>query len=409
MIVLRETEKTRPIKLWTDPATVEEAASQQLKNVAALTHVVAEEGIAVMPDVHYGKGATVGSVIPTINAIIPAAVGVDIGCGMEALRLPFDANALDGMLPTLREEIEKFTPVGFSVHGHEYAHLLTAWEKLFPGYEKMIETNPKVEPNHHPIFQIGTLGGGNHFIEICVDQDDSVWIMLHSGSRGVGNLIGRHYISRAQELMIQFGIPLRDTDLAYLRNDSDAYGNLFQEYCDAVLWAQSYASQNRKAMMTQVLDAFRSAYGTHRWNYLRSGLDYSSYVSCHHNYVSFENHFGRDMVITRKGAVSAKEGEMVIIPGSMGARSYIARGKGNPDSYNSCSHGAGRRMSRGAAKRTFTVADLEKQTAGVECRKDDGVLDEIPGAYKNIDEVMAYQADLVEPVYTLKQLICIKG
>lgn len=403
----------KPIKLWAEQSSVEPDALKQLRNTASLP-IVAAEGIAVMPDVHFGIGATVGSVVPTIGAIIPAAVGVDIGCGMAAFQLGIKADALEGMLPKLRSEIERLVPVGAGNQSRNEKwtnppqQVLTKWGVLAPGYQAVLDKHPKIAPRHglSPVNQLGTLGGGNHFIEVCLDQDNQVWVMLHSGSRGIGNIIGRYFIEQAKAYVTLMGISVPDKDLAYLPDNTAAY----MDYCEALSWAQTYASVNRRAMREQILTAFESAYGAERWAELYGGMRaHLTYVTCHHNYVSWERHFGQDMIVTRKGAVRAGEGDFVIIPGSMGAKSFIAKGLGNAKSYNSCSHGAGRRMSRGAAKRTFTVADLISQTAGVECRKDEGVLDEIPGCYKDIDAVMEQQSDLITPVYTLKQVLCVKG
>lgn len=355
-----------------------------------------------MPDAHSGKGSTIGSVIATERAIIPAAVGVDLGCGMNAVRLSLKASDLPDSLAAIRSQIERDIPLGAGG-----AHQTTRSE-FAENARRMPETPPRLGENWHFITgsasgeraasQLGTLGSGNHFIELCLDENQDVWIMLHSGSRGIGNKIGTHYIERAKLRMEQFFISLPDGDLAYLPEDTDD----FNDYMEAVGWAQNYALENRRLMMERVIAALRQ----------HIPIDFTitqEAINCHHNYVERENHFGRNMWVTRKGAIRAREGDLGIIPGSMGQRSYIVRGKGSTDSYCSCSHGAGRSMSRAQARRTFSLTDLVEQTQGVECRKDDAVLDEIPGAYKNIDEVMANQADLVEVLHTLKQVMCVKG
>jgi len=387
-------EGKRPIKIWTDH--VEDTALEQLKNLSGLPFI-AGNGVACMPDVHAGIGSTVGTVIATDRAIIPAAVGVDIGCGMNAVRLSLKASDLPDNLKTLRDQIERDVPLGAGgAHQHNVettyitdTMMRTIIEPLFAG--DAIKFLKKAMP------QVGTLGSGNHFIELCLDENQDVWIMLHSGSRGIGNMIGMHYIGIAKRMMEKFFIHLPDQDLAYLPEDTDE----FQDYVDAVNWAQNYALQNRAKMMELVLAAVK--------RHVKDFTVTQEAINCHHNYVEKENHFGRNLWVTRKGAIRARDGDLGIIPGSMGQRSYIVRGKGNKESYCSCSHGAGRTMSRAAARKTFTLDDLVKQTEGVECRKDDAVLDEIPGAYKDIDEVMANQTDLVEVVHTLKQVLCVKG
>lgn len=392
-------EGARPIKNWAKG--IEAAALQQAKNIARLPFI-APQGVALMPDAHSGKGSTIGSVIATERAIIPAAVGVDLGCGMNAVRLSLKASDLPDSLAAIRSQIERDIPLGAGG-----AHQTTRSE-FAENARRMPETPPRLGENWHFITgsasgeraasQLGTLGSGNHFIELCLDENQDVWIMLHSGSRGIGNKIGTHYIERAKLRMEQFFISLPDGDLAYLPEDTDD----FNDYMEAVGWAQNYALENRRLMMERVIAALRQ----------HIPIDFTitqEAINCHHNYVERENHFGRNMWVTRKGAIRAREGDLGIIPGSMGQRSYIVRGKGSTDSYCSCSHGAGRSMSRAQARRTFSLTDLVEQTQGVECRKDDAVLDEIPGAYKNIDEVMANQADLVEVLHTLKQVMCVKG
>ena len=398
-------ERSRPIKAWVDGVAVEGEARKQLFNIASMTQVVGPH-IAVMPDVHLGKDATVGSVVPTVRALIPAAVGVDIGCGMLALRLDLKSEDLFD-IAGLRHSIERSVPVGFNHHRDDRLPKLTPtfWGPLQSRLKEMADRlhnkHGELPSENRAHCQLGTLGGGNHFIELCEDQNQRVWILLHSGSRGIGNKIGQHFIGLAKREMERLGVKLPDKDLAYLSEGAEYY----DDYVEAVSWAQDYALKNREIMLSEILLAIRIHFSSR--NREVTGVD--QMVQCHHNYVSRETHFGEEMWITRKGAVRARAGELVIIPGSMGSRSYIARGLGNPESFESCSHGAGRRMSRGEAKRRFTVDDLESQTSGVECRKDAGVLDEIPGAYKDIDSVMAAQQSLVEPLFRLKQLICIKG
>lgn len=387
----------RPVKIFT--SDVEPEAIQQLKNIAALPFVHGH--IAAMPDVHMGIGATVGSVIPTRGAIIPAAVGVDIGCGMNAVRLSLKAHQLPDNSKLIRNAIERAVPVGFDMHAHEAVKASTLRE-LERDLDVIVGKHPglmKMQRQFRATWakQLGTLGGGNHFIEICLDESDDVWIMLHSGSRGIGNCIGRYFIELAKKDMNrQFG-GLPDKDLSYFTEGS----RHFDDYVEAVSWAQDYALTNRREMMRLVIEALRTVLPP--FELTREA------INCHHNYVARETHFGEDVYLTRKGAISAREGELGIIPGSMGAKSYIVRGKGNEESFCSCSHGAGRRMSRTEAKRRFSTQDMVEQTAGVECRKDKGVVDEIPSAYKDIDTVMANQSDLVEVVHTLKQIVCVKG
>ena len=393
--VIRE-EGSRPVKIWTDE--IDEGALRQLKNVATLPFIH-EHGVVAMPDVHWGVGATVGSVIATVGAIIPAAVGVDIGCGMNAVRTSLRASDLPDNLAAIRRGIERDVPLGAGgAHAGDekldrnFARLPQAVARdllLGPAGEKAVQ---------RAAAQLGTLGSGNHFIEVCLDESQDVWIMLHSGSRGTGNIIGRHYIERAKRLMERYFIHLPDADLAYFPENSAE----FEEYLAAVGWCQDYAAENRRVMMEEVVRNLR----------LRVPKPFEitqEAINCHHNYVARENHFGGNVWVTRKGAIRAREGDLGIIPGSMGARSYIVRGRGSAESYHSCAHGAGRRYGRKEARRRFTVADLEAQTKGVECRKDAEVLDELPSAYKPIDDVMANQADLVEAVHTLKQVLCVKG
>ncbi len=386
-----------PVKIYTDE--VEPSAYQQLVNLSQLPFI--HSHIAAMPDVHCGKGATVGSVIPTKGAIIPAAVGVDIGCGMNAIRLSLKADQLPDNLRGLRSAIERDVPVGFSMHKYDAVPDSTI-RSLSNGLSSIWEKHPKLvskqkKPYQTWVRQLATLGGGNHFIELCLDENDDVWVMLHSGSRGVGNAIGQYFIEMARRDMEKVQMNLPDRDLAYFKEGTSH----FDDYIEAVDWAQNYAMVNRREMMRLVVRVLTKR--------LPSFKVTKEAINCHHNYVSEEHHFGESVFVTRKGAIRAGEGELGIIPGSMGAKSFIVRGKGNPSSFCSCSHGAGRVMSRGKAKRLFSVDDLEQQTMGVECRIDKSVVDEIPSAYKDIDKVMQHQTDLVDVVHTLKQVICIKG
>jgi tRNA-splicing ligase RtcB len=355
-----------------------------------------------MPDVHFGIGATVGSVIATKDAIIPAAVGVDIGCGMNAVRTSLKASDLPDSLVQIRHSIERGVPTGFGEHrdddkiGRNVNVMIR--DGLTGGDAEVVTRAIGGEIMLKAARQIGTLGGGNHFIELCIDEAQDVWVMLHSGSRGTGNMIGRHFIELAREDMRKHFINLPDRDLAYFPEGTDH----FADYWRAVGWAQNYALVNRAQMMEEVLRNLA--------HHIEKDFTVTTEaINCHHNYVTVENHFGANVYVTRKGAIRAREGDLGLIPGSMGQRSYVVRGKGNAESFHSCSHGAGRAMGRKEARRRFTVADLEEQTRGVECRKDDAVLDEIPGSYKNIDQVMANQTDLVEVVHTLKQVLCVKG
>jgi tRNA-splicing ligase RtcB len=395
-----------PIKAWTKGVPLEEEARKQLLNAAQLPFVF--KWIAAMPDVHWGIGATVGSVIPTKGAIIPAAVGVDIGCGMMAVQTSLHAHDLPDSLKEIRSAIEKAVPHGRTNHGgpgdrgawHNIPERnQTVWRnELKARYDAILAKHPKLDRGNHAN-HLGTLGTGNHFIEVCLDESEMVWFMLHSGSRGVGNRMGNYFIDLARKDMKQFFINLPDVDLAYFSERTEH----FDDYFEAVEWAQDYALWNRHLMMEQIIEAVRSSGEAPPFS---AQLEV---INCHHNYVARESHFDENVLITRKGAVRAREGDMGIIPGSMGARSYIVRGKGNPESFSSCSHGAGRAMSRNEAKRRFTVEDHIRMTEGVECRKDKDVIDETPAAYKPIDAVMAAQADLVEIVHTLRQVICVKG
>lgn len=391
-----------PLKMWTQGVPIEDEAKRQLSNAARLPIVF--KHIAAMPDVHLGIGATVGSVIPTIKAIIPAAVGVDIGCGMMACKTTLTAEDLPDNLGPLRAAIERAVPHGRAPGNRDPGAwqktpgaVDTAWAQLEPEFNELCRDYPKIaKTNHHK--HLGTLGSGNHFIEVCLDEAGFVWFMLHSGSRGVGNYIGTMFIELAKQDAMRHQANLPDRDLAYFEEGSRYFG----DYVRAVGWAQKFAATNREVMMRRVIEAAKTVIR-------KSFQAHIEAVNCHHNYVQKETHFGQDVFVTRKGAVSAKQGQLGIIPGSMGARSYIVRGKGNPESFESCSHGAGRTMSRGEAKRRFTLADHRAATEGVECRKDKDVIDETPAAYKDIDAVMAAQQDLVEVVHTLKQVVCVKG
>jgi tRNA-splicing ligase RtcB (3'-phosphate/5'-hydroxy nucleic acid ligase) len=390
-----------PVHIYTDD--IDHSAIQQLLNISNLP--IVHPHVAAMPDVHAGIGATVGSVIPTRGAIIPAAVGVDIGCGMNAVRTTLTASQLPDSLARVRSAIETLVPVGFEQHAYDKvrgsAHARVG-RPLNDRLDRIVARHKGIMKMQHKfaqtwICQLGTLGGGNHFIELCIDEGQRVWIMLHSGSRGIGNVIGRYFISAARKEMMRHKVNLPDRDLSYFSEGSE----LFDDYVEAVDWAQDYAMLNRREMMRRVVAALEPHVPPFK-------LDGEA-INCHHNYVAQESHFGHKLYVTRKGAISAREGELGIIPGSMGARSYIVRGKGNEESFCSCSHGAGRRMSRSEAKRKFNRFDLAEQTQGIECRKDGGVVDEIPAAYKDIDQVMAHQSDLVEIVHTLKQVVCVKG
>jgi tRNA-splicing ligase RtcB len=394
-----------PIKAWTVGVPFEEEAKRQLRAIAALPFI--HKWVAVMPDVHRGTGATVGSVVATAGAVIPAAVGVDIGCGMIAVRTTLRAEQLPDSLARVRSAIERAVPHGRTHHGgpgdrgawkDSPASHLEAWARLKPGYDAIVSKHPRIGRGVD-LAHLGTLGTGNHFIELCLDEADHVWLMLHSGSRGVGNRIGSYFIELAKEDMRRFFIHLPEADLAYLPEGTEH----FADYLQAVSWAQEYAAINRELMLRSAVEALRQC------GELPSFELTDAAVNCHHNYVSREHHYGKNVLVTRKGAVRAREGDLGIIPGSMGARSYIVRGKGNAESFHSCSHGAGRVMSRAEAKRRFSLEDHVKATAGIECRKDAEVIDETPGAYKSIDAVMAAQADLVDIVHTLRQVVCVKG
>jgi len=392
-----------PIKAWIEGVPVEDAARRQLFNIAALPFI--HHHVAIMPDVHFGKGATVGSVIATKAAIVPAAVGVDIGCGMMAVRTTLMAGNLPDSLAKLRLGIEAAVPHGgIGIKGGWKDGVPNAVSRRFSdsglaeGLQTLEDKHPAIR-EAQSVTHLGSLGGGNHFIEVCLDEADRVWVMLHSGSRGIGNRIGTYFIAKARDALErrQLTRPLLDRDLAWLEEGEP----LFVDYVEAVAWAQDFARQNREVMMAATLRVLREQLPPFQME--------KQAINCHHNYVERERHFGEQVWVTRKGAVRAGAGDLGIIPGSMGAKSFIVRGKGNAQSFQSCSHGAGRRMSRGEAKRRFTLADHAAATKGVECRKDVGVIDETPMAYKDIDAVMAAQTDLVEVLHTLRQIVCVKG
>ena len=394
-----------PVKAWTRGVPFEDSARTQLRNVAQLPFI--HGWVAAMPDVHWGIGATVGSVIPTAGAVIPAAVGVDIGCGMMAVQTDLVATSLPESLAQVRSAIERAVPHGRSVGrrrrdtgswGQPPPPIAEAWAELAPVFARIADKHPLVAKSNH-VTHLGTLGTGNHFIEVCLDERDRVWFMLHSGSRGVGNRIGRYFIELARQDMRAQHIDLPDRDLAYLPEGTEH----FDDYVEAVEWAQTYARRNRELMMEAVIRAVAGCDGIPPFAARLQA------VNCHHNYVAREHHYGKDVLVTRKGAVRAGRGDLGIIPGSMGARSYIVRGRGNPESFHSCSHGAGRAMSRTQARKVFSVEDHVAATEGVECRKDDAVIDETPGAYKPIDAVMEAQRDLVDIAHTLRQVVCVKG
>jgi tRNA-splicing ligase RtcB len=396
-----------PIKMWTRGVPVEESAKLQLANTARMPFIY--KHLAVMPDVHLGKGSTIGSVVPTVGAVIPAAVGVDIGCGMMAAKTTLTANDLPDNLGPLRSAIERAIPHGMSPKTRGFrgrdegswntppAPVDQAWGQLKDEFDAICQKTPKLR-NTNNYRHLGTLGSGNHFVEVCLDEVGFVWLMLHSGSRGVGNAIGTHFMELAKQDMRTHFVNLPDQDLAYLSEGTRHY----DDYVQAVSWAQKFARMNREVMMQNLIASLRTVISKPFETHVEA-------VNCHHNYVQKERHFGQDVLVTRKGAVSARLGELGIIPGSMGAKSFIVRGKGNEDSFHSCSHGAGRTMSRTEAKRRYTLADQLKATEGVECRKDANVIDEIPMAYKDIDAVMHAQRELVEVVHTLKQVVCVKG
>jgi tRNA-splicing ligase RtcB (3'-phosphate/5'-hydroxy nucleic acid ligase) len=393
-----------PIKMWTRGVPVDDSAREQLARAAKMPFIF--KHVAAMPDVHVGIGATVGSVIPTKGAVIPAAVGVDIGCGMMAARTSLIASDLPDNLEGIRSAIEAAVPHGRDVGrgqrdkgswGEPPAGIVTAWSTLAERFGRIVAKYPRLAKTNN-LIHMGTLGTGNHFIELCLDQDARVWVMLHSGSRGVGNAIGTFFIELAKQDMRKWHINLPDEDLAYFPEGTDH----FDDYVEAVGWAQDFAALNRQMMMGNVIAALRALIAKPFDAELEA-------VNCHHNYVTREDHFGENVLVTRKGAVRAAKGVLGIIPGSMGAKSFIVRGLGNPESFDSCSHGAGRVMSRNEAKRRVSLDEHIADTAGVECRKDAGVIDETPRAYKPIEAVMAAQSDLVEIIHTLKQVVCVKG
>jgi tRNA-splicing ligase RtcB len=394
-----------PVKAWTAGVPFEAEARAQVERVARLPFI--HQWVAVMPDVHAGMGATVGSVIPTSGAVMPAAVGVDIGCGMMAVQTTLSARELGGELAPLRAAIERAVPHGRTNHGGKGdkgawgtppARVEVAWAGLLPGYRAIAARYPRLDRGP-TVEHLGTLGTGNHFIELCLDEADQAWIMLHSGSRGVGNRIGSDFVALARAELRRRGVALPDPDLAWFEEGTRP----FDDYLEAVTWAQAFAATNRELMLEAIVEAL-SASGR-----LPAFSLKGERVNCHHNYVAREAHYGKEVLVTRKGAVRARLGDLGIIPGSMGARSYIVRGLGNAESFTSCSHGAGRAMSRTAARKRFTVADHVRATAGIECRKDAEVIDETPAAYKSIDAVMEAQRDLVEVLHTLRQVVCVKG
>lgn len=393
-----------PIKRWTRGVAVEPEAIAQLENIARMPFI--HRWVAAMPDVHLGIGATVGSVVPTVGAVIPAAVGVDIGCGMMAVETSLKATDLPDNLAGVRSAIEQAVPHGRTTnHGRDKGAWQNppepvgeAWKGLRDRFDDIVKKHGKVG-DANTVQHLGTLGTGNHFVEVCLDERDSVWFMLHSGSRGVGNRIGSYFIALAKEEMKRWYVNLPDQNLAYLSEGSKH----FDDYVEAVEWAQDFARTNRDLMMQAVVRAVAGCKG------IPPFVAEATAVNCHHNYVAREHHYGKDVFVTRKGAVRAQKGDLGIIPGSMGTRSYIVRGKGNAESFHSCSHGAGRAMSRTEARKRFTVEDHKRMTAGIECRKDEDVIDETPAAYKPIDAVMEAQSDLVEVVHQLRQVVCVKG
>ncbi|MDX3851092.1 RtcB family protein [Streptomyces sp. AK02-01A] len=386
-----------PIRMWADPATVEEGAMRQLRNVATLPWI---KGLAVMPDVHYGKGATVGSVIAMNGAVCPAAVGVDIGCGMSAVKTSLTANDLPGDLSRLRSKIEQAIPVGRGMHddpvdpGRLHGFPTAGWDDFWGRFGSVAEAVRFRQDRATK--QMGTLGSGNHHLEVSLDSEGAVWLTLHSGSRNIGKELAEHHIGVARNLSHNQG--LVDRDLAVFISETPQMA----AYRNDLFWAQEYAKHNRAIMIGLLKDVIRREFKKARVAFERE-------ISCHHNYVAEERYDGMDLLVTRKGAIRAGSGEYGIIPGSMATGTYIVKGLGNTAAFNSASHGAGRRMSRSAAKRRFSTRDLEEQTRGVECRKDSGVVDEIPAAYKPIEQVIEQQRDLVEVVAKLKQAICVKG
>lgn len=390
MPILQVISKARvPIKIWS--ADTESGALDQLVNTANLPFVF--KHVAAMPDVHQGSGATIGSVVATKGSISPSCVGVDIGCGMCAIKTTLDAQVVQDKIKEVRHEIERAIPLGPNGNTKisATAEAWAGWKETSPLRDRSLTDKAKS--------QLGSLGGGNHFIEICLDTENNVWVMLHSGSRNVGKTLAGRHIDTAKNLMKTYSIKLVDPALSYLSEGTQE----FDAYMKDLFWCQDYALQNRKEMVDRVMRQLSYLFND------KKPLERLMEVNCHHNYVAKEHHYGENVLVTRKGAVRARVGDLGIIPGSMGTKSFIVEGLGNPESFHSCSHGAGRRMSRSKAKQLFTVQDLEKQTLGIECRKDAGVIDEIPESYKSIDEVMANQTDLVKVVAQLKQIMCVKG
>ena len=395
--------KGAPVKVWTDE--IDQNAIEQLENISKMPFI--HSHVAAMPDVHWGMGATIGSVIPSKGAVIPAAVGVDLGCGMMAVQTDINSSRLPDNLHKLRTEIEKAVPHGRTDNGRRNdrggwgelpGNHTERWKKLEDGYNAIIEKHPKAK-GQNSFNHMGTLGTGNHFIEVCLDENETVWLMLHSGSRGAGNKIGSYFIEQAKREMERYHIldSLPDKDLSYLVEHTE----IFDDYVAAVHWAQEFASENREAMMEEILKVVGSELGDFKV------IDKA--INCHHNYIARENHYSENVIVTRKGAIRARKGDLGIIPGSMGAKSFIVRGKGSEDSFCSCSHGAGRKLGRNEAKKLYTAKDLADQTEGIECPKDDDRVDEIPAAYKSIDKVMECQSDLVEVLHTLRQVVNVKG
>jgi tRNA-splicing ligase RtcB len=406
-----------PVKIWTNDIDVK--TKTQLDNLATMPFIFPH--IAVMADCHLGKGATIGSVIPCRGAVIPASVGVDLGCGMSAAKLNLKVEELPDTLHPVRLEIERLVPHGrsdgggrgdYGAWGDLPADVAQAWFHEHWGGSTLQARLDAIGVVHPGIVKkpvnaerhLGTLGTGNHFVEVCFDENNDIWVMLHSGSRGIGNRIGTYFIELAKKDMKKWFINLPDEDLAYLPEGSDN----FNDYVQAVSWAQDFAKANREIMLKRTLRALSTTIPVYRDGH-KDLLVQDSIIDCHHNYLIQEHHFDQNVWVTRKGAIRARVGDLGIIPGSMGTGSFIVEGKGNLQSFHSCSHGAGRRMSRGEAARTFTVEDLIKQTDGIECKKDLSIIDEIPGAYKDIYTVMENQSDLVSIKHKLLQIINVKG
>lgn len=403
--LVEESDTHAEVRGWVTGVPVEPKAIGQLTALAEMKAQLAGP-ICSMPDMHVGKGCVIGTVLATRNVVFPAAVGVDIGCGMTAMCMGIQVDQLPELQRLYHNIYErKAVPVGFDHwNGNNVPPTMVVayWNSMLnQGFSWLHHTVPEIAQKDRATSQLGTLGGGNHFIEICADEMGRAWVMLHSGSRGIGNAIGNYFITKAFERATQLGLKISHKDLAYLEEGWEDYEN----YVLAVEWAQLYAAKNRTCMMHQVMEAIMASYD----NGMAPELKSEQYVSCHHNYISREIHNGENLIITRKGAVRAREGEMVIIPGSMATHSFIARGLGNPDSFTSCSHGAGRKMSRAKGRKTVTLDEHLKDTQGIVCRRDEGVLDEVKANYKNLDDVMEAQKDLVIPVHKLKQLIVVKG